>query len=252
MSVFGNGRSRILFLGLFGLVAASAIAWAGLGQKAAEPATIHPQRSIVYVHWDGMDRHEAAYQETAQYKALVESGLQDYIVSVVRKLMSSGISRLGGPFRGAPNGDQAEKLFSVFSELDQVNRNGFSLSITDGLEDGPPMPLATLVVNNMAGYEQQVAMLLRAAGLRAQPESETILGRSVQSLVLPDTPGMEIGWWSEGGHLVVAFGISPVLRVLETVDGKLPTSPAANCGNAITTGKSIFRWPVWAGWISDR
>src|SRR5690606_38311695 len=55
-------------------------------------------------------------------------------------------------------------------------------------------------------------------------------GRTVTSGLIPRTPGIVVGWWTEGSHLVVATGIDAVRSALDVVEG----------------GENITAHPLWA------
>ena len=226
--MFGIRRSWLTGCTL--VAVASMAAWASLNQApGVDPATIHPERSIVYFQWDGADQHEAAIKQTAQYQSLVESGLLDYGTKIFQQMLDAGTRSQFGPMAGGPNAEEAAQILEVVGELQKVYQQGFSLSVTDGPADGPPMPLATIVLHKFGGEEDRVAEVLAELGLREEPEARRVSGRKTLTVPIPDAPGFDMTWWTEGEHLVIAIGPQAVERVIATVSGKSPniTSSAA-------------------------
>ncbi len=217
------GIRRSWLTGCFVLAVASMVAWASLNQAPdVDPATIHPERSIIYFQWDGADQHEAAIKQTAQYQSLVESGLLDYATKVFQQMMSGGLQRMGGQFRRGPSAEEATQILEMVGKLQTVYQRGLSLSVTDGSVDGPPMPLATIVLHQLAGEEDRIAEMLATLGVRDEPEARRVSGRKTLTVPIPEAPGFDMTWWTEGEHLVIAIGPQAAERVIETISGKSP------------------------------
>lgn len=211
-----SGKRRILVL-CFGLIGVAGAAWAlsPVTVKNINPATLHPQRAIVYLNWDGADLHAGAIQQTAQYEALVKSGLLDYGV----QLFTQNLPVLKSQAGGGSSGDALEQLAEARVHLKTIYERGISLSLTDGALNGPPSPLLTIVVHGVKGGAQQVANLIRLTGLREPVQHKTVGGRSVSWIPIPQTPGFELSWFEEAQHLVITAGPNAAQRVVEVAEG---------------------------------
>lgn len=211
--MFQMRRAVFCCVGLVGL-GLTVWAWNGSTQKT-DPRTLHPKKSVVYLAWDGGNEHEAAIKETAQYKALVESGLFDYGLRLIDQSMGTIMSQLGP---GGPQGD-LEQAFLLKSTFQSIYENGFSLSITDG-EGDFPAPVGTIVLHNGADAIKLVPDLIEELNLRGEIREKALSGRDIRFVESPNNPGVEIAWWVETGHLVVTVGVAASERVAELAEGK--------------------------------
>lgn len=204
-----------------GSVASLGMAWAILPSSVQDidPATLHPERSIGYFCWDGGKLHAEAFEKTAQYDALVKSGLWGYGVRVVNEMLPSFMNQV------VPHAseDEVAQLAMAQEYAQAVFENGASVSITDGPESGPPSPSLTVVLHGLGEAEAQVLPLLETLGIPAEVQRKTVEGRSVQWLYIPDTPGVELAWFREAQHLVFAVGMSPAEQAINVVTGKSPS-----------------------------
>ncbi|MCA9072706.1 MAG: hypothetical protein KDA84_27475, partial [Planctomycetaceae bacterium] len=127
-------------------------------------------------------------------------------------------------------GDRQE--FQTFTAIyHTLMDNGVSVAVSVSAEQGPPMPFGVVVLPNAGKFQTQLAKFVKE-GTRNDVEfqTRTVKGRKVTSTLLPNTPGMELGWWNEGQHLVLAAG-----------------SNAVENGIAVATGDSpnITKHPYW-------
>lgn len=206
---------------------AAGLAWAAVAMTstsnlpAVDPATLHPERAIVFVQWDGSKAHASAIQKTAQYKALVESGLFDYGVKLVEQSLPALMAQAVGPRASEAEVRSGQELLTYASS---VFENGLSFSITDGASPGPPMPVATLVIHGFAGSESVLEQLMDLMDIPAdRAESKLVSGRSVKTLIIPSTPGFELSWFSEADHLVVTAGPDASATVIRIAEGDSPS-----------------------------
>ena len=206
-------KSAVLCVCVLAAAGLTAVAYTSAFQRI-EPSNLHPQRSILYFEWDGSKQHEAALKDTAQYKALVESGLFDYGMKLIEQSTAPLVSQLEP---GASEED-VEKLTEAKSTLRAVYEQGFSISATDG-SDGRLSPMATVVIHGAAGAEDRVAPLLAVVDIRDEPEQKEVRGRTVNFLRNPSNPAIELAWWSEQQHLVIAVGEQPAERVAALAEG---------------------------------
>ena len=179
----------------------------GAAQEAATPApqTLLPQDAVLYVNWAGHAGHQEAWEQTAAYEALYKSGLMPALSRAAKALVKTG-------------GPEAE-LFSRVT--DHVIAHGLSLAVSLSADAGPPQPVGVLVLHQAAEHEPELAKLLREnAGDELELDTQTIGGRAVNRAPLPDAPGFEFGWWTEGKHLVVVLGVAAVDVAIETAEGQ--------------------------------
>jgi hypothetical protein len=177
-------------------------------QEAATPAPekLLPQDAVLYIGWDGHAHHQEAWEQTAAYESLYKSGL----VPALSKAAKALIGQAGRP--------EAELISKVY---DHLVAHGLSLAVSLTAEAGPPQPVAVLVIHQAAELEPALAKLLKEnAGDDLQIETETIRGRQVNRAPLPDAPGFEFGWWTEGRHLVIVAGVAAVEATIDTAEGQ--------------------------------
>ena len=218
--MIGIQRSVLLCGGFIGAIAVTAWAYSSAMVQQVDPATLHPQRSVLYGVWDGSKSHAAAIKQTAQYKALVESGLIDYASKMLQQTFTSGsvMSELGP----GPSAEELQQGSEAFGHFKKLYEAGFSVSISDGPVNGPPTPLATVVLHDAAGSDELMLPLLQLAGIRDEPQAKNVAGRDVLSLLIPGSPGFELAWWSEAQHLVLAVGPAAAEQVIGIADGQSP------------------------------
>lgn len=201
----------------------------GVGYTFAQPTepvapeTLLPASSVLYAHMDGGLKHQEAWQKTAAYEALYESGLMD----LFGKLFTDLQARTGGE-QGIAG--------QIGGVVDHVQKHGVSFAVALSQGEGqPPLPWAILVVHEAGKYEpgvMQLALMASRGEIQfIQTEKE---GRNVTHGTLPQTPGAEIGWWAEGEHLVIVAGMQAVDSALQVAEG----------GPNITTNPLWAKYPV--------
>lgn len=211
----------------------------GHGQEAEQketpaPETLLPKDSVLYVGWDGHDAHRQAWEETAAYEALYTSGLAD----VVKKLFQAGAARLGPQHR--------ELVGNLFSHL---TNHGFSLAVSLAESgQGPPLPAVTFVLHRSADLQPGLAEVIKQQAVNLQFETRDVRGRSVTSAAIPQSPGIEVGWWSEGEHLVLVAGANPVQAALDIADGNTDNIAAGRNWTTYRDGATGFEVSC-VGWL---
>jgi prepilin-type processing-associated H-X9-DG protein len=223
--MFRFQRSVFLYGGLIGVIGVTAWAYSTATVQKVDPATLHPQRSVLYGVWDGGEMHAAAIKDTAQYKSLVESGLFDYARKMLNQVLTSEsvMSELGP----GPSAEELKQGSEAFGHFKTLYESGFSISISDGPLGEPPAPLGTVVLHDAAGSGELMLPLLQLAGMGAQPQARTVAGRDVLSLPIPGSPGFELAWFSEAQHLVVAVGPAAAEQAIGIADGRAPNVTAS-------------------------
>ncbi len=163
-------------------------------QAKVAPENILPADAILYVNFDGNAAHSDAWEKTAAYEALYETGLMEAIQKTIESFSGKG-----------PANEQMKTLGGI---VETLSGQGLSLAVRVNAQGGPPLPQAVVVLHGAAEHEPKVAEFVRSS-TRGDVEFETkdVNGRSVTAGILPDTPGVEVGWWTEGGHLIAVAGI---------------------------------------------
>ncbi|QDU38808.1 hypothetical protein Mal4_31380 [Maioricimonas rarisocia] len=171
------------------------------------PEVLLPVNAVLYVKADGALLHEEKWRETAAYDALVKSGLYD----VLKEAVVDTVEQLGQ--RG-----QAGEAWKAF---EHVRNNGVSFAAALANQpDGAPSPWAILVVHEAGGYDNRLSELLAGTGERElQFDVEKIGNRTVHRKMIPDTPGVEVAFWTEGPHLVLVGGMGAVDAAIAVADG---------------------------------
>ena len=175
--------------------------------KALNPDELIPANPILYVNWGGEGTHRDAFEKTAAYAAIYESGLMESVKRIVTQLLA----RTGGT-----RGELAGAL------LETIGTNGFSLSIST-MGDGQPLPWGVLVLHDAADLEPRLAEAIKSSlppDSGAEFDTVDVEGRSVTVVRHPSVPVGEATWWTEGGHLIIAFGVNATQQTIAVIDGK--------------------------------
>ncbi|MGE3316892.1 MAG: DUF1559 domain-containing protein [Planctomycetaceae bacterium] len=203
-------RSRWFVAVLLLFIAAIAGVMASRGvarQQDPKPVTsLLPESTFLYVTWDGIDGHRATWEKTAAYESTVKSGLMSGVYKAIASFIPPDVT---------PDVESALKLVEL------IMQRGMSLSVAFG--EGVPIPHGVVVLHRSADLETKftdfVTRIDNDAGKKF--DERTVNGREVKVITAPDvTPGLELGWWSEGEHLVIAVGINAVQATLDTAAGK--------------------------------
>lgn len=192
------------------LVLIGGLAWSILGWQTAPsiaPDKLLPAKPVALYVWDGFQAHQKTWEATAAQKSLVESGL----TKTVNRLLDFVVAESGE--EGAVI---AQKLVARLFE------RGFSCSVAVETVSSRPAPQITLVLHGSADLAPKLAALVAAPLQAANPKTATIGGRKVTRIVVPEAVGYEIGWWTDGGHLVIAGGQQAIEAAIEIAEGKSP------------------------------
>ncbi len=208
---WANWGWGLIVLGV-SLVAAWEI-WADRTEDSVEKAkpdiaveTLLPADTVFYARHDGTKQHAAAWEQTAAHEALAAARVDELLQKLVEFLKQQA----PGTFN-----PQVEALAKHLSEY------GGSLAVS--IPPGPPLPRVTLVLHHAAKYEDLVSegsTLLAEQGIES--EIRDIENRAVHLAHLSKTPAMDLAWWAEGGHLVIAAGVDPVQNTVRVATGQQP------------------------------
>lgn len=176
-------------------------------------AALVPQNAVLYVDAEGSEKSAAAFEKTAAHKALVESGLMGVIEKAFEELAAT---QPGGP---AVFAEQAETFFAHLEEKGAA----FAISLSDPVPGGPPiaLPQGIIILKEGAKFAEPISnLVLQSAGIDINVK--VVGDRSVESFIIPQSPGVEIAWWKEGGHLVITAGINAAANHIAVADGRVP------------------------------
>jgi hypothetical protein len=186
-------------------------------QVAQSPDKLIPKDSLLFIRWDGTKAHAQAFSETAAHEALYESGLMPLLEKAFK-----GIASEAGPVGGLLDGPAGQAF-------NHVKDNGVRLGVALAAPgpNGPPMPLPySVAVFPQAGqFAEPLGQLLQQMA-RVQVESQEIDGRQISTFIIPDSPGIELGWWVEGEHLMAAAGMNALPIAVAVASGESPNITA--------------------------
>jgi hypothetical protein len=162
-----------------------------------------PGNSVLYLRFDGDLDHEKAFAETAAYRALYESGLMDALRGGAESLNT------------VPKGSQMNAVG------EHLQNYGLSLSVAiDAPQPGPFAAWGTIVVPDAGEGVELLAELINAIpNLKYEVQEKYVEDRTVKYINLGN-PLVDLGWWAEGDHLVIAFGMNSIASAMAVADGK--------------------------------
>ncbi len=176
-------------------------------------AELIPQDSVLLLNFDGSATHSEAFAQTAAHQALFESGLVPLFKRGLEELAAQSPA---GP--AATNGPMG-KFFGHLVD----HGVAVSVSVAPPAPGGPPMPLpqALVVLPEAAEFAEPIGELLQQM-VGIPVESRKVGDHTVQTVLVPDTPGVEVGWWADGGHLVISAGINSIPAHIAVGNGDAP------------------------------
>ena len=165
--------------------------------------------TVIYYTADGSANHKAAWEKTAAYKSMYQSGMMKPIDKLIEFVTTQG--------------GRQPRPQEVDAAIGLVEANGLSASVVLP-QEGPPLPRVTIVLHKAAALYDSLVKIAKDQGREMEMEFEKrdVKGRSVMAGVVPHSPGVEIGFWTEGEHLVVAGGIGAVAAAIAVANGDVP------------------------------
>ncbi|WP_437194067.1 hypothetical protein [Planctomicrobium sp. SH527] len=196
----------ILISGLmFGILAGSGVSVPETAVADQSAAELLPAETFLYFHYDGTADHEAAFEKTAAYQSLVESGLAD----LVQQFMDS-----------VRDSRRAEGLIEA---IEHVKENGITFALAIDPPSPGPLALWGMVVAKNAG--QGVDLLASLIEMLEKEELSVkqtqVKGRRVKYIQFPNSP-FELGWWEEENDLVLSFGMNAIANAIAVAEEKRP------------------------------
>ncbi|MFT5327270.1 MAG: hypothetical protein ACI8P0_005159 [Planctomycetaceae bacterium] len=212
--------SRLMWGTLLGscLIAAFALSSSRAQNRVSQsPDQLIPKDALLFIRWDGAKTHAQAFSETAAHEALYESGLMPLLEKAF-----GGLASQAGPAGGILDGPAGQAF-------NHVKEHGVRLAVALAAPgpNGPPMPIPySVAVFPQAGqFAEPLGELIRRNG-HIEVDSQEIDGRRISSFIVPDTPGIEVGWWVEGEHLMVAGGMNALPTAVAVASGEAPNVTA--------------------------
>jgi hypothetical protein len=191
-------------LGLLGVL----LALPAMSRADDAPERLLPAGTQLYVRWDGIAAHRAAYARTALGKMLAgDTGR--FLGSLVRQFhqVSGTLMTSEQLLQGIPP-EQLQKLQAEAAEAPQLlgllAQQGFALGVeVQSIE--PPAAQITFIVPEAGTKPGPLFGTLHlAASLLKAEIQETKVGDKIVSHIAAGP--VHLGWWAEGKHAVVVIG----------------------------------------------
>lgn len=200
--------------------------WAQARARQAEPLALVPAGTVLLFHGTGDAINEDAWRNTAAYEAFRKSGLLDSLSTMVREAIEQ-----------VPD----ERSHAVIEILQFVSEHGLTASVGLPPGDGPAIPYLTVVAHDAGPHGGVLNQFVELLGPDAEVLEDTISGRMVSRFLIPETPGVEVGWWAEGEHLVLTVGIGAVDAAIAVAEGSGPNFAATPLGKKIAAKPDFDR-----------
>jgi hypothetical protein len=198
---------------------------AGSARAQEAPEALLPADTQVYLRWDGVEAHRAAYDKTAFAKmmkgdtgAFFAGGFGD-----AQKTLSSLLTAQA-VLTGTPP-EQLQKLQNDAAQagkaLDLLGKQGVVAGFELRSLEPPQMQL-TLIIPDAGAKPEPIFGALRLATTlaRADVKTKKVEGRTVYGVSVDP---VHVAWWVEGKHVVLTAGTdTPEEAAKRLADGKLP------------------------------
>src|SRR6516165_625567 len=180
---------------------------------SAQPAQENylPKKSQLYFRWDGMQKHQAAFDKTAVGKMMQgETGkfldeLWDFAYENLRK--------------AAQNEPKVEPLLKDLTKvIVSLHRNGLVLGIEVD-KVNPPTVQAVLVFPKAAGESGTLLSLIQkiAEETRAEVKNTKVGKRFVNTI---EVEVVKLGWWGQGEDAIIFLGTTDPVDYAKDIDAK--------------------------------
>jgi len=197
---------------------------AGVARAQDAPEALLPATAQVYLRWDGVEAHRAAYDKTAVGKmmkgdtgAFFAGGFGDLQKTI------SGLLTAQALLTGTPP-EQLQKLqadaAAAGKALDLLGQHGVIVAFEVRSVE-PPLMQLTLIVPDAGAKPDPLFGAFRLLATLAQTDVKTkkIDGRTISSL---NADPVHIAWWVEGKHVVVTAGTDAPEAAVKAVTDKGP------------------------------
>ncbi len=169
------------------------------------PERVLPRGSQLYLRWDGVEAHRAAFNQSAVGKTL--QGDVGTFFSGLMTYLDKQVDALAGP----GNAPTAEVIREVAPFLRSVGKNGFRLGVC--VRKIVPPDVEAMVVFPKAAKEHIdgrggiLALLRKGAALSGMEVKE--IKKAGRTVYHADGQFIQLGWWTEGDDAVVVVGTQP-------------------------------------------
>ena len=233
---------------LIGLVAGEAGARAGQDSGDSLARYAPAEDLFLLVEFRGLDADRAAWEETAGYRLLNETGLGSLLEDLLRQGIQAGIESEGEPPK---LGDREVSPGEIISGIEYLARQGGMIALMGEIPDDafegadPPEGLEFVaVLRGVAAADADPVVSRALEEIRNESERggqvEQRAGRSVTI-----NPEEGIGFWVEGEDLVLT---SDVDGVIAAIDGGAPSADGAEVLSGLGTEAEGFV-PVVRGFL---
>jgi hypothetical protein len=172
------------------------------------PERLLPDSTQIYLRWDGIDAHKAAYAKTSLGQ-MMKGDTGTFVTGLFDKLQTGAGALL--TVESLRRGQDPKELVKMQADaksaaalLPMLGKHGFILAgELRRLE--PPQGQIFLVFPGMGETPDPLFGALRlAVGLgKGEVKEQKVAGRTVATVELPP---VHLAWWAEGKHAVVSLG----------------------------------------------
>ncbi len=196
-----------------------------LARAQDAPEQLLPKDTQVFVRWDGVAAHAAAYDKTALGK-MMQGDTGKFVTGVFAQLQeSAGALLTVQQVLGGQPPEQLQKLQADATEATKLfgvlAQHGFVVGIEVRKLEPPDAQLTLVIPDGGAKPASLFGALRLGASLSGTPiKTEKVNGRDVQHF---QAEMVHVAWWVEGKHAVVTVGTEkPEAAVKRMTDAKTP------------------------------
>ena len=218
---------------------ARTFAWCGLAvalltatanaQENQPLARYAPSKDVVlFLEFDGLDAHAAAWKKTAASRLLTETSLGAMLADLGKQGLDAMLAAI--PAKSKPSSAEITALAKA------LLRDGMLLSVSD-TKQGEPSPL--LVFRNGAtnGARAYLETAMKVEGLTIA--TRQVGGRTLSTVTVP--PKATWTWWSEGSDLVILPpGTDNSEAVIAAIENKTPSMLTNPIRSSMMNGGTKF------------
>jgi hypothetical protein len=212
-----------------------------------EPESLLSKDSLLYLRYDGLESHRAAYDRTVLARLMREDLGQ--LVSYVTRLAQDALGPEVLSERLLAGATPAKLLTlqkaakGLPNALEFLYRHGAMLGL-EVVDPAAPRWQATIVfpaAGKEAPYRDGLLGAVRFGSLVADADLQTtkVGGRDVQTF---ERESVKLSVWQEGDHVVLTVGTEEPGHTLGVVEGKRPTLTASESYRRLTAFKSYETW----------
>ena len=194
--------------------------------KVSTPMALIPAETVLLISSDGDARHQAAWEKTAAYEAFRKSGFLDVLQKLVQGIMEQ-----------VPD----DRSHAAMEIVQFVCDHGLTISLALPPGDGPGIPSLTIVAHDAGPHAGVLDQFVNNLGPDVMVTIEMVKGRSVSRFVIPETPGIELAWWSEKDHLIMTAGMGAVDGAIDVAAGNSPNFASTDHGKKLVAKPDFDR-----------